>query len=319
MPNLLNTEALELPPTMADGLFKNTEEGSSIALLSGAKPMKFGDTEFMDFQVGEAEFVDEGAAKSNTGVKKRVKRAKPHKAQITVRFNEEVQWADEDTQLGVLQSVSDQMSPKLARALDFGVMHALNPATGDKVASMDEYIGQTTRSISANTGNAMGWIDAMTQMLLAEDLGADPQKLAVTPNGLALDPSIAGAFRQRYVDGNSNMVPAMIFPDFAPRIGLSSVDGIATTVNNTVGARGITRGATTDPSGPATHTGIVGLMGDWSSVYWGVQRRIGLERILYGDPDGQGDLKRRNQIAIRMEVVFGWVIRDVNDFVKLTK
>jgi hypothetical protein len=39
-----------------------------------------------------------------------------------------------------------------------------------------------------------------------------------------------------------------------------------------------------------------------------VQRELPVELIRFGDPDGQGDLKRKNQIALRLEVVFGWYV-----------
>jgi hypothetical protein len=39
--------------------------------------------------------------------------------------------------------------------------------------------------------------------------------------------------------------------------------------------------------------------------------------IRYGDPDGQGDLKRNNQVAFRAEVVYGWGIADLNAFAKI--
>ena len=45
-----------------------------------------------------------------------------------------------------------------------------------------------------------------------------------------------------------------------------------------------------------------------SGIRWGVQRNIPLEVIKFGDPDGQGDLKRNNQIALRLEVVYGWYV-----------
>ena len=33
-----------------------------------------------------------------------------------------------------------------------------------------------------------------------------------------------------------------------------------------------------------------------------------LEIIRFGDPDGQGDLKRRNQIALRLEILYAWYV-----------
>ena len=49
--------------------------------------------------------------------------------------------------------------------------------------------------------------------------------------------------------------------------------------------------------------------GDFSAIRWGVQKSIGLKLIEYGDPDGNGDLQRNNQVAFRAEVVYGWGIR----------
>jgi hypothetical protein len=45
-----------------------------------------------------------------------------------------------------------------------------------------------------------------------------------------------------------------------------------------------------------------------------VQRQVPIEVIRFGDPDGSGDLKRQNQIALRLEVVYGAAIMDTNAF-----
>ena len=62
----------------------------------------------------------------------------------------------------------------------------------------------------------------------------------------------------------------------------------------------------------AVASNILGIVGDFSAFRWGVQRALGLELIRYGDPDGQGDLKRNNQVAFRAEVVYGWGIADLD-------
>ena len=64
-------------------------------------------------------------------------------------------------------------------------------------------------------------------------------------------------------------------------------------------------------------TNVLGFVGDFSAIRWGVQRAIGLEVIRYGDPDGRGDLKRNNQVAFRAEVVYGWGVADLNAFAKV--
>jgi hypothetical protein len=65
-------------------------------------------------------------------------------------------------------------------------------------------------------------------------------------------------------------------------------------------------------------TKLRAIVGDFSAVRWGVQKAIGLELIEFGDPDGNGDLKRNNQIAFRAEVVYGWGIAEINrNFAKI--
>jgi hypothetical protein len=55
-------------------------------------------------------------------------------------------------------------------------------------------------------------------------------------------------------------------------------------------------------------------MGDFNAFQWGVAREVPLETIQYGDPDGNGDLKRTNEIAIRAEAVLGYAIFDGTAF-----
>ena len=56
------------------------------------------------------------------------------------------------------------------------------------------------------------------------------------------------------------------------------------------------------------------IIGQWDLLRWGVQKSIPVELIKFGDPDGQGDLKRKNQIALRLEVVYGWGVMDLDGF-----
>ena len=64
----------------------------------------------------------------------------------------------------------------------------------------------------------------------------------------------------------------------------------------------------------AADTKVKAIVGDWDLLRWGVQKRVPVEKILYGDPDGLGDLKRANQIALRLEVVYGWAVMDLDGF-----
>jgi hypothetical protein len=99
-----------------------------------------------------------------------------------------------------------------------------------------------------------------------------------------------------------------LYPDFTFANETSTFESLRAATSRTVGARGV---AAVDPK-------LLAIVGDFSAVRWGVQKAIGLELIEFGDPDGNGDLKRNNQIAFRAEVVYGWGIAEVDrNFAKI--
>ena len=57
------------------------------------------------------------------------------------------------------------------------------------------------------------------------------------------------------------------------------------------------------------------IVGDFQNAFkWGYVANIPMEVIEYGDPDGQGDLKRKNQVVLRAEAYIGWGILDAASF-----
>ena len=59
-------------------------------------------------------------------------------------------------------------------------------------------------------------------------------------------------------------------------------------------------------------------VGDFQNAFkWGYAEQIPLEVIRYGDPDGQGDLKRYNQVLLRAEAYIGWGILDPKAFARI--
>src|SRR5689334_20296933 len=102
------SSALSLPNSLASGLWSKVQTGSTVAKLSAQEPMMFGTTQFMTFTgKPKGEVVAEGANKSQSQPTLGTKTAIPRKVQVTMRFNEEFQWADEDYRLGVLSAVTD--------------------------------------------------------------------------------------------------------------------------------------------------------------------------------------------------------------------
>ena len=280
---VLGTSNITLPKKIAAGLIKTAVGGSTVAALSGSEPQQFGDVTLMTLTARpRAEFVGEGADKAGTNAGFGSVTVKPHKAQVTMRFNEEVQWADEDYQLGVLSELGTAGGEALARALDFGIYHAINPLTGTAAATISEgKLNDTTNRVEV-AGSADTEVEAAVGLLMAN---------SIVPNGIALDPKYAWTLSTaRYSDGRKK------FPDLGFGTNITNFQGLPASVSDTVSGL---------PE--ATDTKLRAMVGDFQNgIRWGIQRRIPVELIKFGDPDGQGDLKRKNQVALRLEVVYGW-------------
>lgn len=289
MATILSTGDLTVPTQILDPWVNNIHNGSAVSQLSGSIPMKFGAGESFTFDIGEAEYVGEGSDKGPSDITQTAQSVEPFKFHKTVRWNEEVLWADEDHQLGVVQEILNLIQPALSRALDFGVIHGINPATGTAVAAMTQRLVNTTNSVEIGAGDApYVATDAASQLVLAA---------GGVPNGIAVDPSLGAA-----IAGARTTEGVKLYPDFSFASPLSTFEGLRAATSRTVGAVGVA----------STATNLKAILGDWSAVRWGIQKSIGLEVIRYGDPDGQGDLKRKNQVAFRAEVVYGWGIAEVD-------
>jgi len=156
---VLATSNITLPTNIANGLFSKATTGSAISVLSGAEPQSFGSITYPTLTGRpRAEYVGEGADKASTSATFGTKVVTPHKVQVTMRFNEEVLWADEDYQLGVLTTLADESGTALARALDLGAFHGINPLTGTAVASIvvGDRIATTTNAVELTTATLGG-------------------------------------------------------------------------------------------------------------------------------------------------------------------
>ena len=291
----LATGSLSIPKQKIAPWMGKIQNGSCVATLSGQTPMTFGEGESWTFDIGEAEYVAEGGDKGASTVTPTSKTIKPFKFHKTLRFNEEVLWADEDRQLEVVNEILDLIQPALSRALDFGVFHKINPASGAVVAAMNGGLTDTTNLVEyAAADKPYVSLDAADALVLAD---------GYVPRDVALDPTYAAKFSA--LRGTNS--EQKLYPNFRLGVDTSELDGHRASVSNTVRGSGVL----------AVDTKVLGFVGDFSAIRWGVQKQIGLEVIKYGDPDGGGDLKRKNQVAFRAEVVYGWGIADLNAFAKV--
>jgi hypothetical protein len=291
----MDTGDISIPDQVFDPWLGKVQNGSAVAALSDSIPMKFGVGQTMTFDIGEAEYVAEGANKGASTTTPTTKTVNPFKFHKTVRWTEEVMWADADYQMGVVQEILNLIQPALSRALDFGVFHEINPTGGAVVAAMNGGLTDTTNSVEyVAADKPYVSLDAADALVLAG---------GYTPRDIALDPVYAAKFTAlRGTNSEQKLYPNLRFGE-----AVSELDGHRAVISNTVGATAVL----------AVDTDVRAFVGDFSAIRWGVQRQVGLELIRYGDPDGQGDLKRNNQVAFRAEVVYGWGIADLNAFAKV--
>lgn len=284
----------EIPAEISVGIFEKAQKGSTLAQLSGARPQKFGKQQvFVLTAPPKAELVGEAAQKSPTPASYSSKTVNPFKLQVTMRFSQEVQWADEDTQIGVLQDLASNAGIALGRALDLVGIHKINPLTGTVSELVKEGLIDTKQLITLVGTKYDEAVEAAAGTVISA---------GYTPTGIAMDPALSfGLSTMRDTTGRK------IYPELGFGQNITNFAGMNAAVSDTVSAK----------NEISVASKLLGITGQFDAFRWGVQRSIGAHLIEYGDPDGLGDLQRSNQVAIRAEIVYGIGIMDSNAFAKI--
>lgn len=292
----LITSNFEIPNSISQGIFEKAQKGSTLARLSGARPQKFGkQTAWVLTAPPKAEIVAEAGQKSPTPTSYAAKTINPIKLQVTMRFSQEVKWADEDVQIGVLQDLAANAGIALGRALDLVGIHKINPLTGTVSELVKEGLIDTTQSATLTDAKYDQAIEAAAGVIISS---------GYSPTGIAMDPTLSfGLSTMR--DANDRK----IYPEIGFGQELSNFEGMTAAVSDTVSAK----------NEKSVASNLIGIVGQFDAFRWGVQRSIGAHLIEYGDPDGLGDLQRLNQLAIRAEIVYGIGIMDMKAFTKIVK
>lgn len=291
---VITTGSFPLPDHLAKGIIAKVQDGSVLAKLCTTEPqIQHGKTDFITFtQTPKAELVGESGEKTNSTANFGSVTSKTYKVQVTVRMSDEVLYEDKEYQLNALSTLTSSLDDAISRAVDLVGIHAINPLTGTVSENVTNNLTTTTNSVTVGDFVEADFENALA-LLVANDS---------VPSAIALDPIYAFKMRsEKYSDGRRK------YPDIPMNIrNLGSVEGLSAAVSNTVAGR---------PEA-AADTKIKAIMGDFSKFRWGMVDRIPVETIQYGDPDGQGDLKHYNQIALRAEAYFGFLLIDKLAFTK---
>ena len=286
---VFTTGDFTIPATDLGRITERVQNQSVLASLSPERPALYGDVKAVTMsRKPRAQIVAEGAEKTSDEAAWTPVVASPIKFQTTVRMTNEVKWADEDGKIQVVDDLVAALGESMARAVDLIGIHGINPITGLQAVTVTSYLNQTTNRVAVST--------SPTDDVVAS-VGAIMGN-AYVPTGLALDSGFGFQLAtETYSDGRDRN-PGMGFG-----VGVSSFKGLSVASSSAVSGR---------PE--AADTGLRALVGDFTQVKWGFQRRIPVEVIEYGDPDGQGDLKQTNELAYRAEGVIYVAIFDLNAF-----
>ena len=284
----LDTSKIKLPASVVASMVAKAKDTSVVAALSTPIPQIFADSKHMLFtDSAEAEVVAEGAKKSAYETSLKFVEGKRVKLVTTTRVTDELKWADEDCRLQIVEAIQADQVAALGRALDYVILHAVNPKTGSALDGYQPLVSQAS-SVTA-TEDEVANIDAMTDELIEYSV-----------NGLAVSREFASALRKLRVPATGQR----LYPEVPLSLDMADIDGIRAVASGTVNGRKC-----------AEQTKVRAIMGDWDAIKWGMVRDATAELIEYGDPDNTGvDLKGSNMIAYRTESMFSYAVLDPKAF-----
>lgn len=287
----MDTTKIKLPVEVTQAIINKVGNTSTIAALSPSTPQLFLNEDYIVFNgAAEAEVVAEGQTKSSYEQTASSITGKKFKVQCTTRVTEELKWADEDNRLEIISSIQEDQTKAIARALDYVIYHAINPKSGEKLSGYDALTVSAT-SVT-DSGDDIANVDALADAVNEYEI-----------NGVALSRTWASRLRKLRVPATG----MRFYPEIPINLAAGTLDGIPAATSTTVDGKKAT-----------TPTKVLGIMGDYSLIKWGMIRDIWAEVIQYGDPDQTGvDLKAHNQIAYRTEAMFSYAVLDPKAFAVL--
>lgn len=273
-------------PETTKEMFSKVKDHSSLVRLSKQTPLPFSGTDIFTFSLdGEVSIVGEGEQKPAGSATIAPVQMRPLKVLYQHRVSDEFMRCSEEKALNILDAFNDGFAKKIAAGLDIMAFHGVNPAT----LTASDKIGQnhldTVKAITYadNPENALN--DAVAAM-------GDYQ-----PTGYALSKTF-GADLGNYKENGVSQ-----YPEFKLGANPGNLGGTVCDVNTTV-SKGNDK--------------ALAYVGDFATAFkWGYADDVKMEVIQYGDPDGQGDLKRTNEVVIRAEAYIGWAILDPKAFARV--
>lgn len=305
-----------LPKNLVGPIFDKAQESSLVMKYGQSIPVSYGETviptttkrpEVGQVGTGTSNEQREGGVKPLSGTAWDTKSFSPIKLATIVTVSEE--FARTNPQ-GLYTQLQGDLAYAIGRGIDLAVFHGKSPLTGGALSGID------TSNVIANTTNSVNLNGALTTddtPLLYDSLlaGYDLVSNDFEFNGWAVDQRIRSRLVREgaYRDANGNIDPARI--DLGANVG--NILGLPAQFGRAVGG----------DLGAATDSNIRVIGGDFSQLRYGFadQIRVKMSDTATLTDDAGGSTKtvsmwQTNQLAILIEVTFGWVLGDNKAFVK---
>lgn len=285
------TATTNFPAQLVSEMFNAVQGHSALAKLCAAKPIPFaGETVFTFAMGGEVSIVGEGANKPAGDATVAPKTIRPVKMVYQHRVSDEFMNASEEGRLPILQAFADGFAKKMARGLDIAAMHGINPAdlAPASFKATNSFDGVVSNTVTYAAATVDDNINAAVQAVIGGERAV---------NGIAMSPAAGTALSAIKVNGVAQ------YPEYRFGQNPDAFYGMGSDVNGTV--------SVTETGEKTDHV----LVGDFQNAFrWGYAKNVPLEVIEFGDPDGQGDLKRTNEVVLRAEAYIGWGVLDAASF-----
>lgn len=281
------------PHELSRDMFNKVKGHSSLAKLSQSEGIPFSGTDIFVFSMdGEAAIVGEGEDKPAGEASFSPVSIVPLKVIYQHRVTDEFMKMSAEKQLSYLNAFSDGFSKKIARALDICAIHGVNPKTNEASTKIGNncFDNAVTTTVTYTAAAPDDNIDSAVAPIQAAENDV---------TGILMAPSFGSALgAMKMADSHAPM-----YPEFRYGANPGNFGGMKADINSTVSF-----GSSLDRA----------IVGDFASAFrWGYAENVTFEVIEFGDPDGQGDLKRKNQVCFRSEAFIGWAILDAASFARI--
>lgn len=283
------------PTELVTELFSKVKGHSSIAKMIPSKPIPFvGSTEFTFSPDHKISVVGENAAKPEGDATLTPVVIRPIKVVYQSRVSNEFMMAAEEKRLQYLTAFADGFAKMIAEGIDEMIMHGVNPYSGSAASGTigNNHLDYIIANYNSGSNQIIYGHDSQTA---EQDLEEALSKVE-EPNGIILGKTMRSAIAA-LTTNNGRKYPEFAWGATPNELGGMNLDSNKTVESNSAKARA--------------------YVGDWNALKWGYAAEMPLEVIQFGDPDGNGDLKRYNQVLLRSEAFVGWGVLDAASFARV--